>query len=74
MAAMERTSVQVSRAEHAGLLRAQLDLSRQAGRRLTLAEVIAELLRSWDRHGNAATPPATPDKVSELGFQRGNGA
>jgi hypothetical protein len=45
--AADSTTVQVRRAEHDGLVRAQLDLSQQAGRRLTLAEVIAELLKTW---------------------------
>ena len=43
----ERTSVQIGPAEHGQLLQAQLVMSADAGRRLTLAEVAAELLRSW---------------------------
>ena len=50
MAAMsnpDRTSVQIRRPLHAKLLRAQLDMSRDKGRRLSLAEVIAALLDEW---------------------------
>jgi hypothetical protein len=47
MQRMTRTSVPLTVTEHAGLLRAQLDMSKAAGHRLTLREVVAELLRSW---------------------------
>jgi hypothetical protein len=42
-----RTTVQVGPDEHAGLARVQAQLTLDTGRRPTLAQVIAELLRAW---------------------------
>lgn len=45
--AADSTTVQVRRAEHDGLIRVRAQMELDTGRRVSLAQVIAELLRTW---------------------------